>query len=416
MWAWTGFADKTLWDWVQLLSSLAIPVVLAIAGFLFTTQQDESAREIEEQRAQDEALQAYLDQMSTLMLDTNPDLRNSEGDSEVQTLARARTATVIQRLDAYRNWNVIRFLQEANLTGDGQSSISLLAEADLQGARLEGVDLSTSDLSGTNLIGAHLSEAWLTQADLSGATLRRADLRGADLRGADLKRADLRGALLAEADLREADLHRAEGVNKETLEQHPELLLGAKMPDGTVFERYATREFEPALSLRLRSKFDVQERPDMLFIEDPGDRAGLTFTSPVHVFDPSNPSELKEVAAPDNADGWASWFQKHPNLDTISKPDLMSVGGKSGVRIDVTSTPENSSRDYCGRMLCVPLFPFEDGIVVSHGGSKDRFVIVDDVEGKTVVIHVSAPSGEFDKFISFLEAWEVLDSVEWNGR
>src|SRR5829696_2679186 len=159
LWAWTGFGDKTLWEWVQLLSALAMPVVLALAGFWFTTQQEKSGREIEEQRAQDAALQAYLDQMSTLMLDTDQDLRNSDADSEVQTLARARTATVIQRLDADRNRNVIRFLQEANLTGDGQSSISFLTAADLQGARLEGVDLSTIDLSGTDLSGADLSEA-----------------------------------------------------------------------------------------------------------------------------------------------------------------------------------------------------------------------------------------------------------------
>ena len=28
-WRWTGFTGKTLWDWLQLLSALAIPVVLA---------------------------------------------------------------------------------------------------------------------------------------------------------------------------------------------------------------------------------------------------------------------------------------------------------------------------------------------------------------------------------------------------
>src|SRR5215204_7704898 len=37
---WTGFADKTLWEWLQLLGALAIPLVLAIAGFWFTTQQE----------------------------------------------------------------------------------------------------------------------------------------------------------------------------------------------------------------------------------------------------------------------------------------------------------------------------------------------------------------------------------------
>jgi uncharacterized protein YjbI with pentapeptide repeats len=283
LWAWTGFGDKTLWEWVQLLSSLAMPVVLAIAGFWFTTQQEKSGREIEEQRAQDAALQAYLDQMSTLMLDTDQDLRNSEADSEVQTLARARTATVIQRLDADRNRNVIRFLNEANLTGiSGQSSISLLAEADLQGAHLEGVDLSTIDLngailggaqlseanlsnanlseanlsgahlSGANLIGANLSEANLSGAHLSGAFLDAADLRAADLSDADLSDADLFGADLSDADLSYADLSGVEGVTKEMLEQQAKSLRSATMPDGTVLsERYATREFEPALSLKL---------------------------------------------------------------------------------------------------------------------------------------------------------------------
>jgi hypothetical protein len=386
LWAWTGFGDKTLWEWVQLLSALAMPVVLALAGFWFTTQQEKSGREIEEQRAQDAALQAYLDQMSTLMLDTDQDLRNSDADSEVQTLARARRATVIQRLDADRNRNVIRFLNEANLTGiSGQSSISLLAEADLQGAHLEGVDLSTIDLNGAILGGAQLSEANLSYADLSGV----------------------------------------EGVTNEMLEQQAKSLRSATMPDGTVLsERYATREFEPALSLKLGHGWQleesgVQETPDILFIggpRGPEERASLKFTSPVHVFDPSSPGEQKEVPAPDNADGWASWFQKHPNLDTTSKPVPMSVGGKSGVRIDVTTpvtTPENSSAVYCRGVPCVLLFSAGGAHIVSYGGTKDRFVIVDDVEDKMVVIHISAPAGKFDEFLP--KAQEVLDTVEWKG-
>ena len=59
-----------------------------------------SAFTTQEQRAQDPALQAYLDQMSTLLLEK--DLRNSEEDSEVRTLARARTLTVLERLDPSR--------------------------------------------------------------------------------------------------------------------------------------------------------------------------------------------------------------------------------------------------------------------------------------------------------------------------
>ena len=39
LWEWTDFGEKTLWDWLQLLSALAIPVVLAVAGFSFTAWQ-----------------------------------------------------------------------------------------------------------------------------------------------------------------------------------------------------------------------------------------------------------------------------------------------------------------------------------------------------------------------------------------
>src|SRR5215216_1687881 len=78
--------------------------------------------------------------MSHLLLEKH--LRSSKEDSVVRTLARARTATVLQRLDGPRNRNVIRFLNEAQLIGQGESSIHLLAEADLQGAGLHRVDLS----------------------------------------------------------------------------------------------------------------------------------------------------------------------------------------------------------------------------------------------------------------------------------
>src|SRR5215207_5659335 len=53
----------TLWQWLDLL---IIPAVLAIGGFLFTQSENRASRFVAEQRAQDEALQAYLDQMSQM--------------------------------------------------------------------------------------------------------------------------------------------------------------------------------------------------------------------------------------------------------------------------------------------------------------------------------------------------------------
>jgi hypothetical protein len=121
LWARTGVGDKTLWDLLQLL---IVPLVLASIGFWFTAQQDanqqhienqraKAERELAKERAQDEALQAYLDQMSNLLLERN--LRESAKDSEVRSLARARTLTVLSRLDSARKERLLQFLYEAGL-------------------------------------------------------------------------------------------------------------------------------------------------------------------------------------------------------------------------------------------------------------------------------------------------------------
>jgi uncharacterized protein YjbI with pentapeptide repeats len=414
LWAWTGFADKTLWEWLQLLGSLAIPVVLALAGFWFTSQQERSGQVVEEQRAQDAALQAYLNQMGTLLL--KEDLRKSEEDSEVRTLARARTKTVLARLDSRRTAAVIEFLIEAELAQLIGLSGTNLSKANLSGANLSSANLSDANLIGTNLIGANLSGADLSGANLSGAYLDDADLSGADLSKANLSDADLFGTDLWFADLRKANLSGAEGVIKEELEQQAGLLQGATMPDGTVLERYVTTEFEPALSFSLGDEWRLnsQETPDLISLAGPErERGGLNFINPpLHVFDLSNPSEPKEVPAPENADEWVSWFQKHPNLDT-SKPVPMSVGGKSAVRLDATFTSKTDSGTVGPGGPYASLFRSSGGWIVSRGATKDRFIIVDVSEGETVIIQVSAPTGTFDEFLP--HAQKVLDSVEWKG-
>ncbi len=222
-----GFRGMTVRDWLQLL---IVPLALVVIRFLFTMQQDARQQQTENQRAeaerklavqsaQDEALQAYLDQLSSLLLEK--DLRKSEEGSEVRTLARARTATVIQRLDADRNRNVIRFLNEAGLTKVSQSSIRLLAGVDLQGAHLEGIDLVSADLNDANLSDANLRGAELSNADLSDANLKYADLIEADLSNANLNG----------ADLSDANLSNARGITKEHLEKQTENLKGAIMAD-----------------------------------------------------------------------------------------------------------------------------------------------------------------------------------------
>src|SRR3712207_1724553 len=180
LWARTGFGDKTLWDVLQLL---IVPLVLAVIGLWFTAQQEarqqqiedqraqqaqsienqraEAERELAEQRTQDAALQAYLDQMGSLLLEK--DLRASEEESEVRTLARARTLTVLERLDPSRKTAVMEFLIEAELV---QS---------VEGGRDPIMPLIGANLSDANLSDANLRDADLPNADLSDAVLSEAD-------------------------------------------------------------------------------------------------------------------------------------------------------------------------------------------------------------------------------------------------
>jgi uncharacterized protein YjbI with pentapeptide repeats len=282
---WTGFGEsvqskqdsqeiqprKTLWDWLQLF---IVPLALAAIGLWFSAQQDTRQQQLEEQRAQNAALQAYLDQMSQLMLQGG--LRSSDKDSEVRTLARARTQTVLGQLDSDRKASVVQFLYEAslingedpvlNLSGVGLRGANLsqldlsganlsgavlreadlhdtnLSDADLSVAEMNNANLSDATMSGANMSGAKLKYASLSRAVLNKADLPDAELSGANMSGAFLRYADLREAQLIETNLRGADLlladlgyarlDGAKGVTEEQLKE-AKSLKGATMPGGS---------------------------------------------------------------------------------------------------------------------------------------------------------------------------------------
>ncbi|MEX1022711.1 MAG: pentapeptide repeat-containing protein [Dehalococcoidia bacterium] len=241
---WTGFADKKLIDYIQLI---VLPFVLIAGGQLVSQAVNASARAQALEDAQEQRLQEYLDQMASLALDR--DLLSAEVAPErlavIREVARAQTLTALAGMDGPRKRFVVTFLYELGLI-NGVDPPILLATADLVDADLVGAELFASNISGANLSGADLSRARLTfallnSANLSAATLtgallvdvrlnqsdlrlanlddtdlsnasmfnadlRRADLRGANLRGANLRSADLRGADLTGADLTGANL------------------------------------------------------------------------------------------------------------------------------------------------------------------------------------------------------------------
>jgi hypothetical protein len=273
--------DITLWDWIKIL---IVPAAIAI-GVAWLNRAQEREREaqeahrerereategahrerereaqaaqrerelaVENQRAQDAALQAYLDHMSQLLLDKDRPLREAKEDNEVRTLARARTLTVLSRLDADRKVTVLQFLYESGLiTEDG--GIVVLRGADLSGIVLSGAGLSEAKLSGAVLTGAKLSNVSLSNADLRGTDLRRADLQGANLFGANLRPLDPVPVssyppvpkMGQAADLSEANLKRAILVGADLTGAH---LNGADLNRAQVLNPSA--EFPPVLQL-----------------------------------------------------------------------------------------------------------------------------------------------------------------------
>jgi hypothetical protein len=162
---------------------------------------------VPDQQLQDEALQTYLDQMSTLLIDK--DLGDAEGNRAVRTLARARTLTVLERLDPTHKRQVMQFLVDASLVQSGPGTEPVMS---LLGADPSGVDLTYS------APGDAQPYAAVPVLDLSSADLTYADLSDANLSGANLR--------------------HATGKTAEQLGGQAGSLEGAIMPDGQKYEEW----------------------------------------------------------------------------------------------------------------------------------------------------------------------------------
>ena len=248
---------KTLWDFVQLL---VIPVVLSLGVLYFNQQERKTERKMTEERAQDAALQNYLDRLSELiltraLLEEEKSLELADA-SPVHHVAQVRTITILRQLDTRRQNIIFQFLRDTNLAASLLTNASLL-DIDLNEAHVWNINFSRSSLirakmNGASLYGADLSEAKLIDADLSKSNLLsanlgkalfiRGNLTGANLTKANLTEANLTGVCWDGANLEGADLTGAYildesgtkiSVSEEQL-QGVRSLRGAIMPDGTV--------------------------------------------------------------------------------------------------------------------------------------------------------------------------------------
>jgi uncharacterized protein YjbI with pentapeptide repeats len=203
--------------WWQFVGVFAIPLggglLIAWGGYKFSQKQRDRDEVLENQQAQDTAIQSYIDQMSDLLVDRH--LRSLPKGSDIHRLAEARTSEVLLGLDGERKRRPLKLIYGLGLINNR------LHTAQRDGAPLDGENPSPNnpytgerdgtllDLENLSLDHADLTELRLRDACLSFADLRGANLQGSDLRGANLSYADLRGANLTNANLSTVNLSGA---------------------------------------------------------------------------------------------------------------------------------------------------------------------------------------------------------------
>jgi len=175
--------------------------------------------------------------------------------------------------------------------------------------------------------------------------------------------------------------------------------------------KYVTDEFEPDFSFGVIGKGWVvggaEERGvlDMrLGVEGPV----ISFANEQKVFDPSKPSDLIAVSAPEDM---VAWLQGHPYLET-EEPEPASVGGLKGAQIDavvVDDVPTSECGDNCLGLFMIG--PDIDWVVYEK--ERVRFVVLEDVGGERVIIVAETRATDFEGFLP--KAKEVLKTVEWKG-
>lgn len=203
---WTGFADRTLWDWLDMLMLPAMLIVAAlILRWQMTQVQSPQSPTLAPPETAEAILQSYLNHMTELLLDRELQYTN---DDATRQLARFRTLTALHGLDGDRKGVVIKFLHEARLihAKDGKSPIIDLRDADLSGAKLNDMELQYVSLKRAYLKGATLARTNLNMAKMNGARLMNADLSHANLNNAEMIRINLANAMLSNAELHNANL------------------------------------------------------------------------------------------------------------------------------------------------------------------------------------------------------------------
>jgi hypothetical protein len=268
-WGWTGFAGKTLWDWMKLL---IVPLILAVGGLLITQmerlnsaraqeldrerlevdrqqtqaqlRQTEQRLELDRERAEQERRLTQEGQITDRFTRAIDQLGAT--DVEGRRILEIRTGAVyaLERIsrESTKDYGPITEILTAYvrvyapwppyvdrtpeapivLAADIQAILTVLGRRaedhlfgqyriplDLYRTDLRGSDLERADLERVDLHQTNLHQANLHQANLHQANLQRGYLRGANLRETSLEEAELRASDMEEALLDSANLNGA---------------------------------------------------------------------------------------------------------------------------------------------------------------------------------------------------------------
>jgi len=182
----------------------------------------------------------------------------------------------------------------------------------------------------------------------------------------------------------------------------------SRPPTGT---RYATQEFDPAFSFNIDQepqwRVSYPEADDVFEITTekpplPDEFSALTFVRPQRVYSPDGQDQItlgSDMRMTDAPDDMVTSLRNHPDLDA-SRPVPVTVGGKAGVRLDVmvSPVPKDYSRD-CFKGACVYMLGYDDdnGLAL-WADQKNRLIVLEALDGETVIIAVSDPAQGFAEF------------------
>ena len=243
-----GCNDKTVYDWLTLLSSILLPFAIASFTIVITMQENNEQREnrehdliiaalrrqqdqhIAEQHRNETLLSNYLRDILNLILKYGHQL----DDHKARKTASTITLTALQRLNTEKKKFIIRYLYRRTFIDQTESD---------QPFTLKGADLSNIELTNHLIINDHLTKkydglflpfVYLTNAsftnlkipcsnfahsDLSGvnfsysaiqygyfksAQLQDCDFRYADISDIDFTNANLTGAYISDEQLQQA--------------------------------------------------------------------------------------------------------------------------------------------------------------------------------------------------------------------